>query len=101
MNKNINSKFYDIKGFEPSEMIEVVLKSREIPKKLILVGELTGVSYMSDRSGKMEEYMHFFGVNEDTGRKKGKKPILATDETGKLLFIVDGTFKVTDRVIVG
>lgn len=80
-------------GFEPSEVIEMSMYSRTIPRYLVKLGDLAGVIYESDKwDGKPIEYIHEFKV-------KSKRPILCADANGQL-YIIGGNYKVTHRGIV-
>lgn len=65
----------------------------DIPRTGIVLGELHGVIYETDRyEGKRQKYLHRF--------KKGSRPLLVTGHDGRGLYIVGGRYTVTDSGIV-
>jgi hypothetical protein len=66
---------------------------RLMPKVLVNLGELRGVIYSSDKEqcGKPRTFIHFMET----------PPLLASDASGKQLYIVGGNYRVTARGIEG
>lgn len=64
--------------------------SFELPKSVMLMGNLRSVSYDTTRAGKTELYKHDFNA--------GSRPLLCSD--GDRLFILEGRYHVTERGIV-
>lgn len=64
----------------------------EMPKALMIMGNVLNISYDTTRRGKTELYKHDFAP--------GSRPLLCADgKTGKL-FLVEGRYRVTERGIV-
>jgi ribosomal protein L2 len=64
----------------------------EMPKVVMIMGNVTAIEYDTTRRGKVEKYRHAFNP--------GSKPLLCADgETGQL-FILEGRYHVTPRGIV-
>lgn len=64
----------------------------EVPKIVMVMGNLTGIEYDLTRAGKVEKYRHEFNA--------GSKPVLCADASNGRLFIVEGRYHVTKRGIV-
>jgi hypothetical protein len=66
---------------------------RLMPKVLVNLGELRGLIYRSDKEqcGRPRTFIHFMET----------PPLLASDESGKQLYIVGGNYRVTSRGIEG
>ena len=66
---------------------------RLMPKVLVNLGELRGLIYSSDKEqcGRPRTFIHFMET----------PPLLASDATGKQLYIVGGNYRVTSRGIEG
>ncbi len=66
---------------------------RLMPKVLVNLGELRGLIYSSDKEqcGRPRTFIHFMET----------PPLLATDSSGKQLYIVGGNYRVTSRGIEG
>jgi hypothetical protein len=66
---------------------------RLMPKVLVNLGELRGLIYRSDKEqcGRPRTFIHFMET----------PPLLATDASGKQLYIVGGNYRVTSRGIEG
>jgi hypothetical protein len=80
------------KGFPPTEVVDVEVPSRVMPKILAKLGDLEAVTYVSNKEdGVKRSYIHFFK----------KRPILAADSKGGQLYIVGGNYKVKPEGIVG
>jgi len=78
--------------FEPTAMMRLTCP-RRVPGVLVRLGELRGLIYRSDKwqRGRPRTYIHFM---EDP-------PILASDANGRQLFLLGGSYRVTDRGIEG
>lgn len=80
------------KGFPPTEVVDVDVPSRVMPKILAKIGDLESITYLSNKEdGRNRSYIHFFK----------KRPILAADARGGQLYIVGGNYKVKPEGIVG
>ena len=66
---------------------------RLMPKVLVNLGELRGLIYSSDKEqcGRPRTFIHFMET----------PPLLASDASGKQLYIVGGNYRVTSRGIEG
>lgn len=62
----------------------------ELPKAVMVIGNVRFVAYDTTRRGKTELYKHTFA--------KGSRPLLCSD--GDRLFVIGGRFHVTERGIV-
>jgi len=100
-------------GKMPKELTEVRIP---LTKEFVFLGKLLGVIYLSDKSGKPEAYVHFFGPGEpfrltchrgEVAIEKVKRvslsklPDLLTDPKGRALYIANYTGRVTERGIEG
>lgn len=67
---------------------------RVVGAPFVPVGDLRGVIYRARRAPgeAMKNYVHFF---------KGRPPLLASDFTGRRLYIVGGQYRVTNNGIQG
>lgn len=63
----------------------------DVPKALMIMGNIRAVSYDTTRRGKTELYKHDFAV--------GSRPLLCAAPDGRL-FIIEGRYHVTPRGIV-
>lgn len=79
-------------SFEPCEVLRLTYR-RQIPRVLVHLGELRGLIYRSDKwqRGRPRTYVHFM---EDP-------PILASDPRGRQLYVLGGSYRVTERGIEG
>lgn len=64
----------------------------EMPKVLMIMGNVVGIEYDTTRKGRVEKYKHTFN--------SGSKPLLCADGATGQLFIVEGRYHVTPRGIV-
>jgi len=62
----------------------------ELPKAVMVMGNLRFLGYDTTRRGKTELYKHTFSA--------GSRPLICTD--GKSLYIIEGRYHVTERGIV-
>lgn len=62
------------------------------PKVGVVIGTLDGVLYTTNRDGETEKYIHKFRVRD--------KPLLVSSEDGTQLFIVGGSYRMTELGIV-
>lgn len=76
-------------GLEPDKIKRIKLRT---PKTLVRLGTADRIYYTRDEPGGPREYYHDFG--EDSG----KKPYLATDPSGKQLYILGGMVRVKDWI---
>ena len=80
-------------GFEPDSVLVTKVKSLEMPSVLTVLGELVEVTYKSDKfDGRKRLYFHKF--------RKKDRPVLAASSDGQL-FIIGGSYKISDRGIEG
>lgn len=76
----------------PATQLECVAYPRRIPPVVVELGHLTGLVYRSDKwVGRPRTYIHFL---EDP-------PRLVCDVSGRQLFLVGGSYRVTPRGIEG
>jgi hypothetical protein len=77
----------------PSKETIRVPQGRAIPEVLAHVGELCGLIYRSDRGqrGRPRTFVHFFKL----------RPQLTCDARGKQLYILGGSYRVTQRGVEG
>lgn len=62
----------------------------ELPKAVMIMGNIRSISYDTTRNRKTELYKHDFS--------EGSRPLLCSD--GHSLFIIEGRYHVTERGIV-
>lgn len=82
-------RFEDFTGHKAEVLTKHHLK---IPKVMYRLGMLDGVPYTTTRDGRVEQYYHKF--------TKRARPILAVNHDGSQLYIIDGSYSVTDEGIV-
>lgn len=75
---------------DEGELVAVV-KNLQWPTVAAVIGSLDGVMYTTVRDGKTEKYVHQF--------KKKAKPVLAVSPDGKMLVVVLGDYRFTERGI--
>lgn len=77
----------------PPGRLDRVRCPRSIPRVLVRLGRLKGLVYSSDRGqpGKPRTFIHFLET----------PPVLASDASGRRLFIVGGNYRVTRNGIEG
>jgi hypothetical protein len=76
----------------PARSIERVTHARLMPPVVLEIGRLAGLVYRSSKwVGRPRTYIHF--MNDP--------PRLVSDVTGRRLFIVGGSYRVTPRGIEG
>jgi hypothetical protein len=76
----------------PARSIEHIAHARVMPPVVVDLGQLAGLVYRSGKwAGRPRTYIHFM---EDP-------PRLVSDVTGRRLFIVGGSYRVTGRGIEG
>ena len=82
--------YREFSGHEPdeSELIEIP----DMPRAVLVIGELEGVIYSTVRDDTAERYIHKF--------RKSSRAMLCASPDGEQLFIVGGRFEFTDRGIV-
>jgi hypothetical protein len=87
-----NTLYQTFNHFEASQTV-TVKHSRLIPPVVVDLGELVGVIYRSDKgqSGQPQAYIHFM---QDP-------PHLVSNVEGTQLYIVGGSYRITDRGIEG
>ena len=95
MNKFIEDSILLYKKFHwgngPKYLDKIKIKTREIPKVLVKLGELEAVIYKAKKGDKRDKYIHKF---------KKVKPILTTDRKGSRLYIIGGNYKVDEDGII-
>jgi hypothetical protein len=80
-------------GFDAHQVTTIKGPKRRIPATLVKLGELPEITYTSDKwKGKKQTYVH---------RTSSPRPVLATDPSGRDLFIVGGRVRVTADGLVG
>lgn len=76
----------------PARTFERIACPRLVPPIVVELGRLVGLVYRSDKwVGRPRTYIHFMK----------DPPRLVTDVTGRRLFVVGGSYHVTDRGIEG
>ena len=78
--------------FEPAAVLRLTSR-RRMPAVLVRLGELRGLIYRSDKwnPGRPRTYIHFMD----------DPPILASDPCGRQLYVLGGSYRITDRGIEG
>jgi hypothetical protein len=64
----------------------------QMPKVVMIMGNINAIEYDTTRRGKVEKYRHDFAA--------GSRPLLCADGKSGQLFIIEGRYHVTDRGIV-
>ncbi len=87
------SRRYELFHGRPPDAVHLYRVPRLIPPVLVRVGSLRGLIYRSDKwhPGLERDYIHFM---QDP-------PVLACSPDGRRLFIVGGSYEVTERGIEG
>lgn len=82
--------YREFSGHEPdeTELIDVP----DMPRAVLVIGELEGVIYSTVRDGVAERYIHKF--------RASSRAMLCASPDGAQLFVVGGRFEFTDRGIV-
>lgn len=83
-------KFRDFHGDVPSSVNRVVV--RDAPNILYTLGEIESITYNADRDGDHDRFVHNF--------RKRSRPLLTVTKDGKKLYLIGGSYSVTDRGIV-
>ena len=83
-------RYKDFSGHDGDEVETVSVP--DMPKAVLVIGELEGVIYSTVRDDEHERYIHKF--------KQSARPLLCASPDGDQLFIVGGAFEFTDRGIV-
>lgn len=77
-------------GHEADQLVNVNV--RALPKVAAAIGYVTAICYVTERDGKIEDYMHEFAEVD--------QPIFAVSPDGKQLLMVGGNYDFTERGIV-
>lgn len=77
-------------GHDATEMLEVNVKP--LPKVAACIGYVTAICYVTQRDGRVEDYMHEFAEVD--------MPVFAVSPDGKQLLMVGGNYDFTERGIV-
>ena len=90
--KTAHELFERFHSFRPNRNLRRHCR-RLMPKVLVNLGELRGLIYRSDKEqcGRPRTFIHFMET----------PPLLASDASGKQLYIVGGNYRVTSRGIEG
>jgi hypothetical protein len=64
----------------------------DMPKAVMIMGNINAIEYDTTRRGKVEKYRHDFA--------SGSRPLLCADGKSGQLFIIEGRYHVTERGIV-
>jgi len=64
----------------------------EMPKVVMIMGNINAIEYDTTRRGKVEKYRHAFAA--------GSRPLLCADGATGQLFVIEGRYHVTPRGIV-
>ena len=79
-------------GFDADEVVQLKGPGKRIPDTLVALGELVEIVYRSNKwDGEPKLYRH---------KTSKPHPMLATDPTGRALYLVGGRVKVTARGLV-
>lgn len=93
MSLKLYKRFHDAR---PDEMIVVNDEEFEPEEKMVLVGELVGVAYraVTPSNSKPSDtiFVHEFA------EKGGECPLLLAGESGHTLYVLGGTFEVSDWI---
>lgn len=82
--------YREFSGHEPDET--EVIEIPDMPRAVLVIGELEAVIYSTVRDDTAERYIHKF--------RKQSRAMLCASPDGRQLFIVGGNFEFTDRGIV-
>lgn len=82
--------YKDFSGHDGDEVETITIP--DMPKAVLVVGELEAVIYSTVRDDTAERYIHKFRAKS--------RPMLCASPDGERLFIVGGNFEFTDRGIV-
>lgn len=82
--------YKDFSGHDGDEFETIQVP--DMPKAVLVIGELEGVIYSTVRDDEHERYIHKFRAKS--------RPLLCASPDGDRLFIVGGEFEFTDRGIV-
>lgn len=82
-------RFTDFRGDEP-DFIET-MELKPIDPVMLTIGQCTGIMYETTRDGQKEKYIHQF--------KKTAQPLLCVSSDGLQLYLIGGSYSVTDRGI--
>lgn len=83
-------RFTGFRG-DPPEAVEI-LEVPDFSPVVLTMGECLGVIYETVRDGEKEKYIHQF--------KKSARPLLCVSSDGQQLYLIGGSYSVTDRGIV-
>lgn len=75
---------------DPPQSVDVI-EVPQIDPVLLTMGECLGVMYETTRDGKREKYIHQF--------KKSARPLLCVSSDGLQLYLIGGSYSVTDHGI--
>lgn len=82
--------YEDFSGQKPETIVKI--KKPDYDDVIVVFGECEGVLYKTMRDGEIEHYIHRFRAKS--------RPLLAVSSDGKQLYLLDGSYKFTDRGIV-
>lgn len=82
--------YADFSGHEPGPLARI--PAPKAPRVALLVGHCDGVLYSTVRDSRKERYIHEFASKD--------RPLFAVSPDGKMLMLIGGNFKFTDRGIV-
>jgi hypothetical protein len=83
-------RFTGFRGDRPGRAVTVSVPA--LPRVLLTVGECLGIMYRTRRDGKVENYLHRFS-------RRRARPTLAASSDGRLLVLLGGEYRFTDRGI--
>lgn len=81
-------RFTGFRGDAPTEVRRVKVST---PGVMLTMGNCLGIMYETVRDGRREKYLHRFN--------KKARPLLAVSSDGRKLYLIGGSYSVTDRGI--
>lgn len=87
--KQATVKYQDFHGEEPTSVHKMRIGAT--PKVLYTLGDLHSVTYVADRDGRRNLFVHKFKVKN--------RPLLTVTKDGRQLYMLGGAYSVTDRGI--
>lgn len=82
--------YKEFSGHEPDETETINVP--DMPRALLVIGQLEGVIYSTVRDDEAERYIHEF--------RHKSRPLLCASPDGDQLYIVGGAYEFTERGIV-
>lgn len=95
-------QLYFVKGDQQVDVSK--FPAMRLPKDHVDLGELDSIVYFTSKdfhNFEPSEYEHHFGLNDDTGAPRGRRPSVHYDVHSKRLYLTGGTYRVKREGIVG